>query len=362
MVKNGKIETKIFTKSDPIYLGPTSCHDPKVFKSIFRGVGLRIRLNCSQDEDFEKAVEVYSKSLAISGYKFQTARSELLKCKQINRDEYLKEEKERKKKKKTCGNKKVFWISKYDPRVPHPRAVMSKNYHILEGDAIAKTLFERKNLVAGSRRDKNLREIISPTVQKKTTFIQPSGPKLLNGSFQCENFKNGRKCELCSHMSDAVCFVTSQHFNTKHRIKGHLVHLPRDQKFKDRWFIYMIEDNHCKKQYVGSTTDMYGRWSTHKSTCNTGCTKTGLSAHFTHGCPGDTGRGKENLEVTLIDFLDVTLQQVQQANHGGVGCVCTLCRKLKNLEDTWMMRLGTFYHPGGLNKRDEIKRKVRVNY
>ena len=163
-------------------------------------------------------------------------------------------------------------------------------------------------------------------------------------------------------MSDAVSFVTSQHFNTKHRIKDHLVHLPRDQKFKDRWFIYMIEDNHCKKQYVGSTTDMYGRWSTHKSTCNTGCTKTGLSAHFTHGCPGDTGRGKENLEVTLIDFLDVTLEQVQQANHGGVGCVCTLCRKLKNLEDTWMMRLGTFYHRGGLNKRDEIKRKVRVNY
>ena len=117
---------------------------------------------------------------------------------------------------------------------------------------------KEKNLVAGSRRDKNLREIISPTVQKKTTFIQPSGPKLLNGSSQCENFKNGRKCELCSHMSDAVCFVTSQHFNTKHRIKGHLVHLPRDQKFKDRWFIYMIEDNHCKKQYVGSTTDMYG--------------------------------------------------------------------------------------------------------
>ena len=63
---------------------------------------------------------------------------------------------------------------------------------------------------------------------------------------------------------------------------------------------------------------------------------------------------------TLIDFLDVTLEQVQQENHGGVGCVCTLCRKLKNLEDTWMMRLGTFYHPGGLNKRDEIKRKVGV--
>ena len=47
MLKNGRIETKIFTKSDPIYVRPSFCHDPKLFKSIFKGVGLRIRLNCS---------------------------------------------------------------------------------------------------------------------------------------------------------------------------------------------------------------------------------------------------------------------------------------------------------------------------
>ena len=113
---------------------------------------------------------------------------------------------------------------------------------------------------------------------------------------------------------------------------------------------------------MGSTTDMYGRWAVHKSTCNTGSTKTGLSAHFTHGCPGDTGKEKENLKVILLDFMDVTMEQVTAENHGGVGCVCTLCEKLKSLEDTWIMRLGTFFHPGGLNKRDEIKRKVRATY
>ena len=81
MLKDGKIETKIFTKSEPVYVGPSSCHDPKVFKSIFKGVGLRIRLNCSEDKDFDEAVESYSKALAISGYNFQTARSELMKSK-----------------------------------------------------------------------------------------------------------------------------------------------------------------------------------------------------------------------------------------------------------------------------------------
>ena len=104
---------------------------------------MRLRLNCSNDDDFDSAVELYSKSLTISGYKYQTARSELLKCKNIDRVEYLKNEKKRKKNTKQKNNKKVFWISKFDPRVPHPRQVLSNNFHILEGDPIARALREK---------------------------------------------------------------------------------------------------------------------------------------------------------------------------------------------------------------------------
>ena len=121
-MKDGKIETRIFTKSEPIYIGPKSCHDPKVFKSIFTGVGLRLRLNCSQDTDFDTAVDIFSRALAVSGFKYEKAKSELMKS---NREEYLKEEKNRKQNK---NKGKVFWISKYDPRIPHPREVLSSNY------------------------------------------------------------------------------------------------------------------------------------------------------------------------------------------------------------------------------------------
>ena len=60
-----------------------------------------------------------------------------------------------------------------------------------------------------------------------------------------------------------------------------------------------------------------------------------------------------NLTVTLFDYLDVDEGQVHKEGHGDVGCDCKLCEKLKNIEDDWIMRLGTFYYPGGLNKRDE---------
>ena len=165
MIKEGRIETRIFTKSEPIYLGPKSCHDPKVFKSIFTGVGLRIRLNCSQDKDFDDAVEKYSRAFAVSGSKYQKAKSELMKSKCINREAFITGEKDRKKNQKDKNKGKVFWISRFDPRVPHPREVLSNNYTIIEGVPIARKIFERKNLVAASKRGKNMQALISPTVQ-----------------------------------------------------------------------------------------------------------------------------------------------------------------------------------------------------
>ena len=116
-----------------------------------------------------------------------------------------------------------------------------------------------------------------------STLLDPDYQK---GSFQCNNFKQGRKCELCNHMKDNVEFVYSAHFRTKYPVRGHLFHQPRTQQFKDRWFVYLINDDHCSKQYVGSTTEMYGRWSSHKSGCNSVSTITGLAAHFAQGSQG----------------------------------------------------------------------------
>ena len=136
------------------------------------------------------------------------------------------------------------------------------------------------------------------------------------------------------YVEDGVEYVISKHFNTKHTVRGHLVHEPRDKVFKTRWFIYQICDEHCGKTYVESTVDMYGRWAKHKSDCNRG-----LSTHFAVGCPGDTDRDKSHLSVTLLDYMDATGEEGQGAQHGGVGYVCTLCRKLKTLEDNWIINL-----------------------
>ena len=362
MIINGRVESRVFTKSKPIYISPTSCHDPAVFKSIFTGVGLRLRLNSSRDEDFDVAVEEYSKAFAVSGYNYRRAKFELSKSKQIDRVEFLQNEKRRKEEKKRRNRGNVYWISKYDPRVPHPRKIISENYHILEADPVAKQVFKRKNLVAGSRRGRNLQELISPTVQKDRSNSAVNGPTQLSGSFQCDKFKSGKSCDVCKHMEDGVEYVDSKHFKTKLRIRGHLSHEPYEKKIKTRWFIYQIKDTLCDLVYCGSSTNVYARWAAHKSDCNNlRGAKSGLARHFVNGCPGAADKEKKHLQLTLLDHMDVTEEELAAAAHQpGAGCTCKLCSKLKRLEDRWIMRLGSFYFGSGLNDRDEIKQIVRT--
>ena len=146
---------------------------------------------------------------------------------------------------------------------------------------------------------------------------------------------------------------------------GHLSH-DFASEGSQRWYIYMIQDIPCDKAIIGSTVNPYKRWSNHKSSCNNGpCKGTGLSKHFTlnSGCPFDPGKKKETLNFTLVDYIDFMDDDLRKAGHeGGPKCRCWACSKLKDLEDQWILKLGTFYGDWGMNERDEIQSKTRYNW
>ena len=171
--------------------------------------------------------------------------------------------------------------------------------------------------------------------EQELAFLQQSlssipDKELEYGSFHCAKYRSGKKCEVCSHMVERS-HVYSIFFKQKFRIHGHLSHdfSPADRK---RWYIYLIEDIPCMKAIIGSTVDPYKRWSTHKSSCNNGpCKGTGLSKHFTFGvgCPNDPGRKKETLVFTLVDFIEVTADELLKAGHEkGPKCRCICCTRL----------------------------------
>ena len=163
MIENGKIEWRNFKKTPAVYVGPDSCHDPSVRGAIVKGVGQRLRINLSKTEFFEESVEDTAKSFKISGYNYQNTKKELLKFKEEDPVQLIRKEKvSRNKPEKGV---KVFYITKYDPRLPHPRQLLSRNYHHLENHPVLSNLFPRENMVGGTRRLPNLSEILSPTLQ-----------------------------------------------------------------------------------------------------------------------------------------------------------------------------------------------------
>ena len=367
------IEWKVFMKCPPVYVGPTSCHDPSVRKGIFKGVGHRLRLNSSSSEYFDEAVEVCSKSFAIAGYNYQHSRSELRKFRNQDPVEMIKAGPKEKDGKR--AGPKVFYVDNYDPRMPHPRQLISKNYHHIENHAILKKLFPRESLVASCRRLPNLGEILSPTVQPP----KPSGGGGSrggggggggaqgggdSGSYYCDKFRQGKSCDACLHLQRETTCVKSMYNQRTFAIHGHLTHLPASQKTKLRWFVYLLEDLSCMLQYVGSTIDVCSRWSSTKSALNkANSNSTGLYKHFMDGCRNDTGLSKSHIRLTLIDFLDTTEEKLAAAAHQpGPQCKCTECKKLLKTENKWILRLGTFYGLTGLNTRDEVKSDVRGNY
>ena len=89
-----------------------------------------------------------------------------------------------------------------------------------------------------------------------------------------------------------------------------------------------------------------------------------MHKHFKTGCPaGNVGGDLKQLQWTILDHLDTTQDKLTTVGHqGGPKCRCLECEKLKNLEDKWICRMGSFYGDSGLNTRDEIKTRSRVNF
>ena len=159
--------------------------------------------------------------------------------------------------------------------------------------------------------------------------------------------------------------IYSPYFHRKFAIHGHNVHLPASQKKKYKWFVYVCEDLACGLIYVGSTTDVCGRWAQTKKACrDRNSNNTGLYKHFMEGCPADNGSGDLSyLRWTLVDHIDTSEARLSDVGHqGGAKCRCSECTRLKKTEDKWICRLGSFYGISGLNTRDEIKARSRVNY
>ena len=106
------------------------------------------------------------------------------------------------------------------------------------------------------------------------------------------------------------------------------------------------------------------RWSNTKGAClHRNSDNTRLYKHYQEGCPRHLETGDvDHLTHTLVDFMVTSKEKLDAAGHQGGNCRCSECQKLKDIEDKWMTRLGTLDTSTGLNFRDEIIARSRVNH
>ena len=97
-------------------------------------------------------------------------------------------------------------------------------------------LFPRENLVGGTKRLKNLSELLSSTVLETSSYgpeDDEAGPgDMHNGSYHCQRFPEKNKCEVCSFAIHArissICWP------------------PASQRTNIRWFINVVVDKFCE--------------------------------------------------------------------------------------------------------------------
>ena len=109
-------------------------------------------------------------------------------------------------------------------------------------------IFPQNTISVTYKRNKNLREILSPSLSPRTTKQN-----------ECSIEKCNRKCDICKNFLVISPEVTCFAIKWKYKIKGIL-------KCDNRNVIYLISCKCCGKQYVGSVTGFKEPFRIHKRT------------------------------------------------------------------------------------------------
>ena len=136
------------------------------------------------------------------------------------------------------------------------------------------------------RRNKNLKELISPSLFPRT---------IMKNNYSVE--KCNRRCDIFKNVlvlsTEFTCHATKR----KYKIRGFLTCNRKD-------IIYLIACKCCGKQYIGSAADFNERFRIHKSDINTGKIRCGIASHVLNVCKSATCK-IEYLQVQLIEHVFV---------------------------------------------------------
>ena len=203
--------------------------------------------------------------------------------------------------------------------------VIQNNLSGLHTDENVKYIFSPKSIKTLYRREKNLKEILSPS-------LFPARPK---NSEIC--IISCKKCDTCKNY-----LLTDNKFNCK--VTGRFYNVRDNLSCNNINVIYLISCKNCEEQYIGSAIDFKTRFRIHKSDIKTKKDRCGTARYFNTKC-SDVQNPHGFLQVQLIQSVvsDVDLEN-----------------KLWEREKYWQFQLFTNTH--GINSVSNLYASKRKGY
>ena len=343
-LKDGFLISEIYSKPTDSheYLNPRSCHPPQVTRNNPYSVALRVRRNCSDrvpgDKMFIDNLVKYKAYLLDSGYASDIIDKHFIKVAKLKRKDTLGEKVARNRK---IRNRKINFVTTWDPMFPDINKAFRKFYHILEEDEQCKKLFPKGSFrVSYKRGHKNLKEFLasSKLVFENMDAVSNSkrqhhGKCVKCGS--CGKSTKGRKrssgiycCQVLEENNQFKSFQTKEQYRIR-----------QDINCKSENVIYLVTCKRCGLQGVRSCLVLSQRVSNYITSIEKRKPSCKIEQHFTK--PGHT----------INDYSVLGIVKLENPPRDPTG-------RLREFEGYWMIKLNTL-EPFGLNGINEYERIIK---
>ena len=133
---------------------------------------------------------------------------------------------------KTNQISRIKFVTKYNPMLHKIDGIIKKHISILHSDDALKTVFLKDCFCAIYKRNKNLKELIAPSVYHKNINTRISSITSCNNSDICKNYM--------IFDNTFICTVTSKSYFIRCQLSCESINV-----------IYLITCSKCLEQYVG---------------------------------------------------------------------------------------------------------------
>lgn len=260
---NNQYTTKTFFKNVDrnSYLPLSSCHHSNWLFNIPKGQLMRLRRNCTLEEDFYMQARMIGERFTSKGYDQEFIKDKIVEVGQMQRKELLED------KTPMCQQDQVPLVFDYNFQHKKIESIISRHWHILKSDTgLREVLPDRPKFIykrAPTLRDRLVKSVIDP-------------PKKQFSFFTGKGFYPCKRCYACTRTKRP----NEKVFSFKSNSNGTQYDVNEFIGCNTEGAVYVLECS-CGLQYVGRTKRLLRiRIKEHVQNIQKGFDKHNVSRHF----------------------------------------------------------------------------------